>query len=204
MAGYLYSTNSKPIWYISQGARAANGVYQGPLQQFSGGQTLSGSYQAPSYVGSVGTVTLSFDTTTSGRLAWPGGTIPITRYDIVSGGVSQGADAGMPQKGWWWSSAESGRGYFIEVQGSTMFLASYMYDGDGQAVWYVSNGAMTTAALYQGALTEFRGGQTLGGAYTAPTSSSNAGTVTLVFTSQTAATLTLPNGQSVALTRYAF
>ncbi len=204
LAGYLYSTDGTPIWYVSSGARASNGVYQGILQQFSGGQTLSGSYQAPSYLGSVGTVTLSFDTTTSGRLAWPGGTIPLTRYDIVSGGVTAGAAAGMPQKGWWWNSSESGRGYFIEVQNSTMFLATYMYGSTGQAVWYVSNGAMTSTSLYTGALTEFRGGQTLGGPYNAPTSSLSAGTITIQFSSQTAATLTLPNGQQVALTRYSF
>ncbi len=204
LAGYLYSTDGTPIWYVSSGARASNGVYQGTLQQFSGGQTLSGSYQAPSYLGSVGTVTLSFDTTTSGRLTWPGGTIPLTRYDIVSGGVTAGASAGMPQKGWWWNSSESGRGYFIEVQGSTMFLATYMYDSTGQAAWYVSNGSMTSTSLYTGVLTEFRGGQTLGGPYNAPTTSLNAGTITIQFSSQTAATLTLPNGQQVALTRYSF
>jgi photosystem II stability/assembly factor-like uncharacterized protein len=204
MAGYLYSTNSKPIWYISLGSRASNGVYQGTLQQYSGGQTLAGTYQAPSYVGSVGQVTLSFDTTTSGRLAWPGGTVPIARYDIVTGGVTSGANSGMPQKGWWWSSSESGRGYFMEVQGSTLFLATYMYDSTGQAVWYISLGAMTSTSLYTGTLTEFSGGQTLGGSYNAPTSSSSQGTITLSFSSQTTATLTLPNGSIVALTRYTF
>ena len=204
MAGYLYSTNGKPIWYISQGARASNGVYQGSLLEFSSGQTLAGSYQAASNRGTVGTVTLSFDTTTAGRLTWAGGTIPIARYDIVTGGVTSGAAAGMPQKGWWWSSAESGRGYFLEVQGSTLFLAAYMYDSTGQAVWYISLGAMTSTSLYTGTLTEFRGGQTLGGAYNATTSSSSVGAITLQFSSQTAATLTLPNGQQVALTRYTF
>ncbi|MBM3535887.1 MAG: hypothetical protein FJX60_22985 [Alphaproteobacteria bacterium] len=203
-AGYLYSTNGKPIWYISLGARASNGVYQGTLQQFSGGQTLDGSYQAPSFVGSVGTMTLAFDTTTSGRLTWPGGTISIARYDIVTGGVTAGPNAGMPQKGWWWGSTESGRGYFIEVQGSTLFLASYMYDSTGQAVWYISPGAMTSTSLYSGTLTEYRGGQVLGGSYNAPTTSSNVGTITLSFSSQTTATLTLPNGNTVALTRYTF
>ncbi|MBM3545985.1 MAG: hypothetical protein FJX54_03450 [Alphaproteobacteria bacterium] len=203
-AGYLYSSNTKPIWYISQGARATNGVYQGSLLEFSGGQTLSGSYQAPSLVGSVGTLTLSFDTTTSGRLAWPGGTIPIARYDIVTGGVTTGPGAGMPQKGWWWASSESGRGYFMEVQGTTLFLASYMYDATGQAVWYVSLGEMTSTTAYTGTLTEFRGGQTLAGSYNAPVASVNVGTISLSFSSQTTAALTLPSGQQVALTRYTF
>lgn len=204
MAGYLYSTNGKPIWYISQGARASNGVYQGSLLQYSDGQTLGGSYQSASYVGSVGTVTLSFDTTTTGRLTWSGGTIPITRYEIVSGGVVLGPNSGMPQKGWWWSSVESGRGYFLEVQGSTLFLAAYMYDSSGQAVWYISQGAMTSTSLYSGSLTEFRGGQTLGGTYNEPTSSSSVGSISIQFSSQTTATMTLPNGSQVALTRYTF
>jgi hypothetical protein len=47
-------------------------------------------------------------------------------------------------------------------------------------------------------------GQVLGGAYNAPTTSTILGTTTLVFTSQTTATLTPPNGSSVALTRYTF
>lgn len=85
-----------------------------------------------------------------------------------------------------------------------MFLATYMYDTSGQAAWYVSLGAMTSTSLYTGTLTEFRGGQTLAGPYSAPTTSLNAGTITIQFSSQTGATLTLPNGQQVALTRYSF
>lgn len=90
MAGYLYSTDGTPIWYVSSGSRASNGVYQGTLQQFSGGQTLSGSYQAPSYLGSVGTVTMSFDTTTSGRLTWPGAPF-LSRATTSSAAVSRRA-----------------------------------------------------------------------------------------------------------------
>src|SRR5205085_11876681 len=134
-------------------------------------------------------VTMSFDTATSGRLAWPGGTISITRYDIVSGGVAAGPASGMPQTGWWWNSSESGRGYFFEVQGSTMFMSTYMYDSRGQATWYISSGAMSSTALYQGTLQEYRGGQPLGGAYSAPSVYTSQGTVTIQFTSQTTATM---------------
>lgn len=204
MSSYLYSTNGKPIWYISLGARSSNGVYQGTLLQYGSGQTLSGAYQAATQLGSVGSVTLSFDTTTSGRLTWAGGTVSIQRYNIITDGVTSGPAAGMPQKGWWWNSAEGGRGYFMEVQGSTMFLAAYMYDSAGQAVWYISQGTMTSTSLFTGTLTQFNGGQTLGGPYIAPTSSSNVGTVTVQFSSQTAATMTLPNGQQIALTRFSF
>jgi photosystem II stability/assembly factor-like uncharacterized protein len=203
-AGYMYSPDGKPVWYISSGARQSNSVYQGTMLQYSGGQTLSGAYQAPTSLGSVGNVTLSFDSTTAGRLAFAGGTISIARYEFSTGGVAAGPASGMPQTGWWWSSSESGRGYFIEVQNSTMFFAAYMYDSTGQAAWYISTGSMTSTSLYQGSLLEYRNGQVLGGAYQAASLHANQGTITIQFSSQTAGTLTLPNGSQVAITRFTF
>jgi hypothetical protein len=204
MSGYLYSTNGTPIWYVASGSRSNNSTFQANLLQYANGQTLSGAYQAPTALGSVGTVTLSFDTATTGRLTWPGGTISIQRYDIVSGGSSAGPAAGMPQTGWWWNPSESGRGYFFEVQNTTMFMSTYMYAANGQAAWYISSGAMSSTALYQGTLQEYRNGQTLGGVYAAPSVFANQGTVTIQFTSQTTATMTLPNGSQIPLQRFSF
>ena len=85
-----------------------------------------------------------------------------------------------------------------------MFLSAYMYGASGQANWYVAANAMTTPRVFQGALTEFSGGQTLTGAYQAPTGSVSRGTVTITFSSRTAAVMTLPNGTQVPLTRFTF
>jgi hypothetical protein len=63
---------------------------------------------------------------------------------------------------------------------------------------------LTAPLTYQGRLTQYAGGQTLTGSYQAPTSSSDQGAVTIQFSSATDATLTLPNGTRVALTRYRF
>jgi hypothetical protein len=49
-------------------------LYQGTLNQFSGGQTLTGSYVAPSAATSAGTITITFTSTTTGTLTLPNGT----------------------------------------------------------------------------------------------------------------------------------
>lgn len=132
------------------------------------------------------------------------GTVALERYNIVSGGVSAGTVADMPETGWWWSTAEPGRGYFAEIQGSTLFLSGYMYDSRGQATWFVSQNSMTEPLTYQGSLQEFAGGQTLTGAYQAPTTSTDRGSLTIQFTSATDGVVTFPGGSQIALTRYRF
>jgi hypothetical protein len=53
-------------------------------------------------------------------------------------------------------------------------------------------------------LQEYRGGQALGGPYQAPSVYTNQGAITIQFTSQTTATMTLPNGGQIALQRFTF
>jgi hypothetical protein len=48
--------------------------------------------------------------------------------------------AADPQVGWWWNPDESGRGYFVESQGGIMYMAAYLYAGNGRARWLVSGG----------------------------------------------------------------
>ncbi len=186
-------------------------TFSGSLIEYSGGQTLSGSYQAPAVRRVVGTLAIAFASATAGTLTWPGGTIAIERFDIVSGGVTAGSATGDPEKGWWWDASESGRGYFIETQGSSrsIFMATYMYDSDASAVWYAAGGGVLSGSLavgssFTGTLSEYGNGQTLGGAYQAPTITATRGSVTLEFTSTAQATLTLPSGRQVTLTRFAF
>lgn len=42
MAGYLYDTSGRATWYTSAGPMANNTLYQGTLQSFGNGQTLTG------------------------------------------------------------------------------------------------------------------------------------------------------------------
>jgi len=202
IGGFLYAADGSCIWYVASGERGGS-IFFNTLQQYGSGQTLTGSYRSPSYVGSPGTITLNFTSTTSGSLIWPGGTVAIERFPISGSTVTSPA-SGMPAAGWWWNASEAGSGYFIEVQGTTLFMAAYMYGDSGQAAWYTTSGAMTGTSVYQGSLVEYANGQTLTGAYQAPSVAADRGSVTLVFASSATATLTLPSGRAISLTRYTF
>jgi hypothetical protein len=113
-----------------------------------------------------------------------------------------------PNTGFWWTSSASGRGYGVEVQGSSIFLAIYTYGSTGTDTWYVTSCTLTTTTC-SGSLLSYSGGTTfsnIGVAATAPTSSATAGTFTLTITSSTTATVAItPTGSSTttySLTRF--
>ena len=201
MGAFLYEANGRATWYSSAGPLQADGSYQGTLQAYGNGQTLTGAYKANAVTNAnAGNIALQFSDATHGTLTWPGGTIPIERFVFGSGTPSF-----KPESGIWWNAAESGRGFLIEVQGTTLWLGGYMYDEAGNPVWYAAPGPMTSTTLFQGHWEQYSGGQTLTGAYFPPASPpANAGNVTLQFTSTTTATLTLPDARQIQLTRFYF
>jgi len=99
-----------------------------------------------------------------------------------------------PQAGWWWDPAESGRGFFIESQNGIMYMAAYLYANEGRAQWLVSGGPNADPYHWQGRLSGYGGGQTLFGPYVAPTTSIDAGPVTVDFSDDTHGTITWPGG----------
>ena len=200
MAGYLYADDGRATWLTSAGAMSSPTAYNGTLQAFGNGQTLSGAYQPAVLTNpNAGAVSLQFSDASHATLTWPGGTIPIERYLYGSG-----TPAFQPETGWWWNAAESGRGFTIEIQGNTLFMAGYMYDASGNPVWYSTSGTMASATVYMGNWQQFANGQTLTGAYRPPSNPGNVGTVTLQFINATNATLTLPDARVIPLTRYRF
>ena len=110
----------------------------------------------------------------------------------------------MPSTGWWWSAAEPGSGYAIEVQGNQLFLIIAAYDPDGHASWSVAAGPLVSPNLFQGTLFSFVGGQALLDAYHAPAAAQPVGSVSLQFLDSQTATITLPTGRSLSLTRFQF
>lgn len=199
---FLYGEDGSPAWYLANGPHSAG--YAGTLDQYAGGQTLAGPFQEASRRGSAGSARAVFFGPSNGALVWPGGTTPIQRYEFATDGLASGPASGMPETGWWWNPAEPGRGFFLEVQGTTLFLAMFLYDDRGEPVWYASQNAMVSTSLFQGRLTEHGGGQTLVGAYRAPTSASDRGAISVSFASRTTGTLTLPDGTQVPIQRFAF
>ncbi len=110
-----------------------------------------------------------------------------------------------PEVGWWWNPDESGRGFFIEMKGSILFMAGYFYAEDGRGTWAVSGGPITDTNNYTGRLNTVRNGQTLVGPYKAPAAADvvDIGELSLHFTDDTHGTLTWPGG-SIAIERQIF
>ena len=205
---YLYEDSGAATWNTGILNQQADGSYAGSLSRFSGGQSLNGTYVAPSGASTVGTISLSFPTSTTGSaiLTPSAGGAPINlslqKFIFASGN----AITPIFQSGVWWSASESGRGYYVETQGDQVSIGSYMYDTAGQPVWYTTLVPLqpggTTAS---GALLQFANGQTLTGAYKAPSlSNATTGNIRFTATSSTTANLTLPNGSVTALTRFQF
>jgi hypothetical protein len=100
-----------------------------------------------------------------------------------------------PQTGWWWNPAEDGRGFSIEVRGSNIFVASFLYDVSGRSNWYVSTGPVSLdGSLYRGELLSASGGQALGGAYPGRPAIKAEGPFTLALNSSTQGTIVWPGG----------
>ena len=197
MAGYLYENDGRATWLLSGGTMQNATNYAGRLLSFSNGQTLTGNYQAPGAPSDAGAVTLQFSDDTHATLTWPGGSIAIERFRYSSAATA----SFQPEKGWWWNAAESGRAFFMEVQGDKMFIVGYMYDANGNPVWYVSGGAMTSPTSYQGDWLQFANGQTLSGPYVAPSAPVKAGAISVNFSAPGQATLTLSDNQQPAASK---
>jgi alpha-tubulin suppressor-like RCC1 family protein len=206
MASYLYDVSGRATWHVAAGPTSLDGsLFSGTLMSFGSGVTLSGPYKPNTRLADAGPITLAFDDATHGTLVWPGGTVALERYAFGAGGADTPALANQPESGWWWGgAADDGRGFFVEWQGGRAFLAGYMYDASGNPVWYVADSAVTNAQSFAGTWLQFANGQTLTGAWRAPTlANGNVAPVTIQFQGADSAILTLPSG-TLPLTRFRF
>ena len=203
IAGYFYDSDGRAKWLSSGGPNPDPYSYRGTLQSYRNGQSLFGQYRPPEAAVDVGAVEVTFVDDQHGTIKWPGGTIPIERQvfgtdeDIpytpwVLGLVDRPF---KPETGWWWNAAEGGTGFSIEVQGSNLFVVSFMYDDAGNPIWYFSAGPMSTPTRYEGDVLLFANGQTLNGPYRLP-SSSTIGRMTIDFAATDDATITIASGAS--------
>jgi hypothetical protein len=205
-ASFLYDESGRSTWYVTSGSTSLDGsLFTGDLLGVRDGQTLAGPYRAPSGLTNYGPITLTFSDDSHGTMVWPGGVVPIQREALILNGLSATALANQPENGWWWNASENGRGFFIEWQGSYARLAGYMYDDNGNRVWYISVADTPNPTLYSGTWLTFANGQTLTGPFKpANIANNNVAPVTVQFTSATKATMTLPGGKQLALTRFLF
>jgi hypothetical protein len=206
MATYLYDASGRATWHVAAGPTSIDGsVFSNQLMSFANGVTLGGAYRPNSRLADAGAITLTFDDGEHGTLVWPGGTVALQRYAFGANGTATPPLANQPESGWWWGgTGDNGRGFFIEWQGNRAFLAGYMYDASGNAIWYVADAAVASARSFQAGWLQFANGQTLTGAYRAPTLvNGNVAPVTIQFQGADTALLTLPSG-TLPLTRFRF
>jgi hypothetical protein len=121
---------------------------------------------------------------------------------VVLAVVVGSASAVVPDSGWYFNSAESGRGFNIEIQGDTFFMAGFIYDTSGKPIWVVSGGPMSSDHTYSGAAFQTASGQSLGGSYHAATSVPF-GTASVTFPTTMTANITV-NGFNFTVTREIF
>jgi streptogramin lyase len=206
LGAFLYDANGNATWYGVGPGAMTGATYSGVLTTYANGQTLNGAYQAPIVSGTAGSFTIKFTSATQASVTWPNGAVDqIERYEF--GPVNaNGSNAVTPQTGWWWAPSESGRGFAIEVQGGMMFFTGYMYDANGNPVWYTSQPAvMARSNFFSGEWEEFGGGQTLESPYRSPTVvNAMVGAVSIQFTSSTTGVFTLPDGRQIAIERFVF
>ena len=112
----------RATWNVAPGATSLDGSLftARPATRAPAAQTLGGAYRAPTPAQRAARSRSRFTDATHGTMVWPGGTVAIERFDIVPGGLDgRRRSASVPESGWWWNPAESGRGFFIEWQNGT-------------------------------------------------------------------------------------
>ncbi len=78
------------------------------------------------------------------------------------------AFSAIPETGWWWNPEEPGRGFNIERQGDLVFIAAFIYENDGEPIWYTSIGSINESGFLSSELTRFDDGQCPSCEFSAP------------------------------------
>lgn len=112
------------------------------------------------------------------------------------------ARAILPESGWYWNPAQSGRGFNIEIQDNLLFMAAFAYDGAGQPVWYVAGGPMASDRSFAARASRVTGGPCFGCPYTPP-GVTDVGPVSIAFADEGQATVSIL-GETIAVRRQDF
>jgi hypothetical protein len=205
-AAYLYDITGRATWTIAAGTTSLDGsLFVGKLESYAGGQALFDNYRSPGPVAYIGDVTLAFNSAGQGSLIWPGGTVAIERFNIIPNGLTAIPTALQPENGWWWNPQEGGRGYFLEWQGNTLFMAGYMYDASGNPLWYLSSANSNNIQAYANTWWQYANGQTLTGTFKpAQQINANVAPVTIQFQGPETGLMTLPGNKTITIRRYRF
>ena len=209
----IYSGGGYPAWYQFGGTMASATSFTGTLTQYSNGSSFDDTrYSAPNSAEAVGTVALTFTSATTGTLQTGAVNWTIRRATLSPGRPAPGA--GQPETGWYFNEAQSGRGYFVEAQGTTMHLSILGYVGSRFAgtvsstpFWpYASGTVLPTAGGVQlnSPLMACNGGATLAGGGGNPSCASTGYNLIASFDTPFRGSVTLPSGWALPLSRFQF
>ncbi|MDH5288283.1 MAG: hypothetical protein OEX23_16830 [Betaproteobacteria bacterium] len=111
-----------------------------------------------------------------------------------------------PETGIWWNSNEPGGGYVLAVRNGVLVLSVYSYRPTGEPIWYLAAGATTNGNRnFSGVLTKYRFGQCISCTiHRSPLLDGDDGPVSIVFHSNTSATIYLPGGRASNIVPYVF
>lgn len=193
-----YEADGRAAWYLSSGTMHCGSEFNGMLAAYGGGQTLNGRFRRPTATRDVGRIGIRFLSPTQATLVLPSGrSVALERYRL-DGGKRPGFE---PEPGWWWNPAEPGRGFAVEARNGALLLTGVMYDDRGNPVWYVSHGQLDATRSYRGRWLRLAGGMTMDSGYRIAGDSTDAGAIVLDFVNERVATLTLPEGKALPISR---
>ena len=195
-----YSTKGDPQWSLARCAQIAPGTYAGTAEQYTGGWALNQVPTPPTGIVDGPAVKLIFSSATTATLQIGTQSVSIQRYQFSDQWASPMLNA--PRAGWWDQLSQSGRGYFLEVQGNTLFVGGLLYNSSGQPSWFTSTGPVDSTGAFSGSLTVCSASPNADGSLQAPVCTSTTDAIRLSFSAPWRAMLTLSQESPVEIRRY--
>jgi hypothetical protein len=111
-----------------------------------------------------------------------------------------------PEIGIWSSPSEDGSGFVLAVRNGVLILSAYSYRPTGEPIWYLAAGPTTNGNRnFSGLLTKYRNGQCIScPIHRLPSPDGDDGPVSVVFHSNTSATIYLPGGRVTNVVPFTF
>jgi uncharacterized protein (TIGR03437 family) len=190
-----YSARGDPQWSLVRCVQRPSGEYAGTAEQYTGGRALNQAATPPTGIVDGPAVRLVFNSAATATLNFGTQNIPIQRYQFSGQWASPMLNA--PRAGWWDQPTQSGRGYFLEVQGDTLFVGALIYNSSGQPIWFTATGPVNADGAFSSTLTACSTSTAQ-----APTCTPTTNTIRLVFSAPWHATLTLGQEPPLELRRY--
>ena len=157
-AWYTYDASGNPKWYVASnctmpsGSTGASGTCTGDLYAVDGPAFFGVPFNPSAvHVTTAGSLQATFQDANNGSMTYTVAgqtrTVPIVRQVFRNG-----ATPAVDYTDLWYNASESGWGMSITHQSDTMFLAWYVYDATGKAIWYVAPSCVASGSSCSGSL----------------------------------------------------